>query len=182
MNFGAAGAGLLRSRRASKRLRRRSGLRRSALSLQTVQGGRWGGVVRQDGGHFQPAGAPVAGRAGLDVRPPLEQQQQRRRLESGGVAVPAPARRGRTEAAGVRSGSSDGRPPSGVGLPYAVDAHREDRGRDVGHLAVGHLTGMHGGVEQQLLLGVLKARLHLPRGIGPARVRVAGSQAPVLLA
>ena len=32
-----------------------SGVRRGGPSLPTVQGGRWGGVVRQGGGHFQPA-------------------------------------------------------------------------------------------------------------------------------
>ncbi len=35
------------------------GVRRSELSLQMVQGGRWGGVVRQGGGHFQPAATPA---------------------------------------------------------------------------------------------------------------------------
>ena len=45
----------LRPRQASKMLRRRSGVRRSELGLETVQGGRWGAVVRQGGGPFQPS-------------------------------------------------------------------------------------------------------------------------------
>ena len=31
-------------------------MRRSGPSLQMLQGGRWGGVVRQGRGHFEPAG------------------------------------------------------------------------------------------------------------------------------
>ena len=45
----------LRPRQASKMLRRRSGVRRSELGLETVQGGSWGAVVRQGGGPFQPS-------------------------------------------------------------------------------------------------------------------------------
>ena len=55
LNFGPAGAGLLRPRRASTRRRRRSGGRRSGLGLWTVQGGRGGAVLRQGGGPFQPS-------------------------------------------------------------------------------------------------------------------------------
>ena len=48
-------------------------MRRRAPSLQTVQGGRWGAVLRQGGGRFPPA-APPEGVAAVDqlVRAPLE--------------------------------------------------------------------------------------------------------------
>ena len=41
-------------------LRRRSGVRRSGLSLQMVQGGRGGGGVRQGRGRFQRADVLIA--------------------------------------------------------------------------------------------------------------------------
>ena len=47
LNFGAARGGLLGPRRASKRLRLRSGVRRSGLGRGSHQTGAWGGVVTQ---------------------------------------------------------------------------------------------------------------------------------------
>ena len=49
LNFGAAGAGLRRPRRAFELLRRRSGVRRSGLSLRAVQGERRMGRCRPTG-------------------------------------------------------------------------------------------------------------------------------------
>ena len=49
LDFGAAGGELLRPRQTSERLSWRYWVRRSGLSLQTVQGGSWGAVLRQDG-------------------------------------------------------------------------------------------------------------------------------------
>ena len=48
--------GLRGPRRASARLKRRSGVRRRGLSLPTAQAGAWGGVVKQGRRQFQPAG------------------------------------------------------------------------------------------------------------------------------
>ena len=58
LSFEAGGGGLLGPWRASEMLRRRSEVRRSGLSPRSHQAGRWGGVVKQGGGHFQPAGPP----------------------------------------------------------------------------------------------------------------------------
>ncbi len=54
LNFGAAQGEPSRARQASTPLRSRSGVCRSDLSLPMVQGGRWGAVLNQGGGHFQP--------------------------------------------------------------------------------------------------------------------------------
>ena len=59
------GRALLRPRLASKMLGRRSGVRRSGLRLQMVQRGRWGGVVKQSGRRFEPAGATLCIRSTL---------------------------------------------------------------------------------------------------------------------
>ena len=40
-------------------------VRRSGLSLQMAQGGRWGGVVRQGRRHFQPAGGAKSARSAV---------------------------------------------------------------------------------------------------------------------
>ena len=52
-------------------LRLRSGVRRSGLGLQMVPVGRGGGVLKQGGGHFKPAGRapPSAPRSRSDMRP-----------------------------------------------------------------------------------------------------------------
>ena len=60
LSFGTGGGVLLRPRQAAKLRRRSCGVRRSGLGLQMVPVGRWGGVFRQGGGHFKPAGAPPA--------------------------------------------------------------------------------------------------------------------------
>ena len=54
--FGAFCGDVRRPRRASKLLGRRSGVRRSGLSPWSHQAGAWGGVLRQGGRRFQPAG------------------------------------------------------------------------------------------------------------------------------
>ena len=49
---------MLWPRQASEMLRRRSGVRRSGLSLQMVQGGGWGGAAKQGRRHF-PTSCPT---------------------------------------------------------------------------------------------------------------------------
>ena len=72
-SWGRPGGELLRPRRASKLLRRRSGVRRSGLSPGRHQAGRWGGGVRRvDGVLQQLAGEAdlhlAAAGLGLDAR------------------------------------------------------------------------------------------------------------------
>ena len=53
-------------------LRLRSAVGRSGPSLHAVQGGRWGAVLKQGGGHFQPAASPSAGASppSVSLEPP----------------------------------------------------------------------------------------------------------------
>ena len=76
--FGTARGGRRRPRRASKLLRRRSGVRRSGLSPRRHPAGGWGGVVRQRRRHLQPAGRVLVVLAQVEVaREPRLQGGQR---------------------------------------------------------------------------------------------------------
>ena len=69
-----------RARQASTPLRSRSGVCRSDLSLPMVQGGRWGAVLNQGGGHFQPTARLLHRRHLLLTVDRREQALQSRRL------------------------------------------------------------------------------------------------------
>ena len=123
VTFGAAGRGLRRPRRASKALRRCSGVRWRAPSLLWVDGGRWGAVLRQSRRHFQPSEAPAPPRSPPGCtpapRPPRPAGELRRAQgrvpQSGGRAPRRGARRvvRRGAGAGGHGGPGDGRAASG---------------------------------------------------------------------
>ena len=108
LNFGPACGGLLRPWQASKGRRRRSGLRGSGPSLQTVQEGRWGAVLKQG---RTPFFKPAVVSLGVEVQAPQLLPQPEGK---GGRLVQCVAQKGEEDLPVERGEfSSSGRPEAG---------------------------------------------------------------------